>query len=230
MPKSPAKRSTAKGKAPPAPASAKKKGNSNEAQDVANFLLSLKHGRSVSPEPNDPEPKKPKPTSTKKKKSAPKKKKAAPKKQQSKKKEQAKAKPQPKQKQAAKPAPEPPVDSGNSQQQPPQLPPNLLPAPVVLGTSPPPPVPPVQHISSNVSANSVDFNFEELLDGSKMVQMKDRDLVPDPLFVAMAQMKMCRLTQADRVGCYKSRDLGFVGMCCKHCGGQPGKYSSASKK
>lgn len=61
-----------------------------------------------------------------------------------------------------------------------------------------------------------------LRDDSKLVFMKDRDLVPDSLFVAMAQMKPCRLTQADRVGCYKSRDLGFVGMCCKHCGGQPG--------
>jgi hypothetical protein len=30
------------------------------------------------------------------------------------------------------------------------------------------------------------------------------------------------LTQSDRVGCYKSRDLGFMGMACKHCGGQPG--------
>jgi hypothetical protein len=24
------------------------------------------------------------------------------------------------------------------------------------------------------------------------------------------------------VGCYKSREIGFLGMCCKHCGGQPG--------
>jgi hypothetical protein len=52
--------------------------------------------------------------------------------------------------------------------------------------------------------------------------MKDRDLVPDALFVAMAQMKQCKLTQADRVGCYKTREIGFTGMCCKHCGGQPG--------
>merc|ERR1712137_455725 len=25
-----------------------------------------------------------------------------------------------------------------------------------------------------------------------------------------------------RVGCYKTREIGFVGMSCKHCGGQPG--------
>jgi len=67
-----------------------------------------------------------------------------------------------------------------------------------------------------------DPSWERLLEGSELVLMKDRDLVPDALFVAMAQMKACKLTQADRVGCYKSREIGFVGMCCKHCGGQPG--------
>jgi hypothetical protein len=64
--------------------------------------------------------------------------------------------------------------------------------------------------------------YEVLLAESKLVMMKDRDLVPDALFVAMAQMKICKLTQADRVGCYKTRDINFLGMCCKHCAGQPG--------
>ena len=45
-----------------------------------------------------------------------------------------------------------------------------------------------------------DTSWERLLDGSDLVLMKDRDLVPDALFVAMAQMKACKLTQADRVG------------------------------
>jgi len=61
-----------------------------------------------------------------------------------------------------------------------------------------------------------------LLGDSKLVLMKDRDLVPDALFVAMAQMKVCQLTEADRVGCYKAREIGFTGMSCKHCEGQPG--------
>ncbi|GAX18557.1 hypothetical protein FisN_10Hh242 [Fistulifera solaris] len=64
--------------------------------------------------------------------------------------------------------------------------------------------------------------LESLIEGSKLVLMKDIDLVPDALFVAMAQMKPCRLTPADRVGCYKTREIGFLGMCCKHCEGQPG--------
>lgn len=67
-----------------------------------------------------------------------------------------------------------------------------------------------------------DIAWDRLLNGSTLVFLKDRDLVPDALFVAIAQMKPCRLTIADRVGCYKSREVGFVGMCCKHCGGQPG--------
>ncbi|KAL7567027.1 hypothetical protein ACA910_019950 [Epithemia clementina (nom. ined.)] len=66
------------------------------------------------------------------------------------------------------------------------------------------------------------IDFESLIADSKLVCMDDQDLVPDPLFAAMAQMKPCRLQYADRVGCYKNRELGFIGMCCKWCGGQPG--------
>ena len=65
-------------------------------------------------------------------------------------------------------------------------------------------------------------DIESLIVDSKLVCMEDRGLVPDPLFAAMAQMKPCRLQHADRVGCYKNRELGFVGMSCKWCGGQPG--------
>lgn len=64
--------------------------------------------------------------------------------------------------------------------------------------------------------------MSELVGDSPLVLIQDQDLVPDALFVAMAQMTPCRLTAADRVGCYKSRDIGFIGMCCKHCHGQPG--------
>ena len=82
--------------------------------------------------------------------------------------------------------------------------------------------PPSALLSNNTPTALTDIDYEALIEESQLVQMKDRDLVPDSLFVAMAQMKPCKLTHADRVGCYKSRDLGFLGMCCKHCGGQPG--------
>jgi hypothetical protein len=39
--------------------------------------------------------------------------------------------------------------------------------------------------------------------------MKERDLVPDVLFACMAQMDIAQLGQADRVGCYKDRPIGF---------------------
>ena len=61
-----------------------------------------------------------------------------------------------------------------------------------------------------------------LIHNDSLVKPEDKDLVPDYLYLAIAQMKPCRLTDADRVGCYKNRDLNFLGMCCKHCGGQPG--------
>ena len=67
-----------------------------------------------------------------------------------------------------------------------------------------------------------DEGWQKLRGDSTLVSMKDRELIPDSLFVAMSQMQPCQLTQADRVGCYKTREIGFVGMCCKHCGGQPG--------
>ena len=72
------------------------------------------------------------------------------------------------------------------------------------------------------SAGEISMPWEQLLGDSKLVTMEDRDLVPDCLFVAMAQMKPCRLQPTDRGGCYKSREIGFIGMACKHCGGQPG--------
>eukprot|EP00521_Asterionellopsis_glacialis_P008348 CAMPEP_0195290928 /NCGR_PEP_ID=MMETSP0707-20130614/6592_1 /TAXON_ID=33640 /ORGANISM="Asterionellopsis glacialis, Strain CCMP134" /LENGTH=297 /DNA_ID=CAMNT_0040351111 /DNA_START=75 /DNA_END=968 /DNA_ORIENTATION=- len=69
-----------------------------------------------------------------------------------------------------------------------------------------------------------------LMVDTALVKKEDRELVPDALFLAMAQMQPCQLTEADRVGCYKEREVGFTGMCCKHCGGQPGfgKYFPAT--
>jgi hypothetical protein len=67
-----------------------------------------------------------------------------------------------------------------------------------------------------------EMDLDNMIRDSMLVQQQDRGLVPDALLIAMAQMKPCHLTHADRVGCYKTRDIGFVGICCKHCGGHPG--------
>jgi hypothetical protein len=78
-------------------------------------------------------------------------------------------------------------------------------------------------MDEHVPENMPMMNLEPLLGfGDSLVCMSDRDLVPDALFVAMGQMKLVNLTESDRVGCYKNRPIGFVGLGCKHCGGQPG--------
>ena len=79
-----------------------------------------------------------------------------------------------------------------------------------------------QQREQQLAMSAEDINVEDLMGDTKLVLKKDRDLVPDSLFLAMSQMRPCQLTQADRVGCYKSRELGFTGMSCIHCGGQPG--------
>ena len=61
-----------------------------------------------------------------------------------------------------------------------------------------------------------------LMGVTDLVELGDKDLIPSYIFLAFAQLKRCSLTEPDKVGCYKDRELGFTGMCCKHCGGAPG--------
>jgi hypothetical protein len=64
------------------------------------------------------------------------------------------------------------------------------------------------HVSlhSNLSGAGL-LPWDTLLNHSYLVLLKDRDLVPDALFIAMAQMVPCRLTPSDRVGSYKVRTI-----------------------
>lgn len=68
----------------------------------------------------------------------------------------------------------------------------------------------------------LDVNFEELTADSYFTTIDMRGNVADSFFVAIAQMRPCGLTQDDRVGKYRQREIGFVGLCCRHCGGRPG--------
>ena len=65
--------------------------------------------------------------------------------------------------------------------------------------------------------------WEVFVRDSELVSMKDRHLVPDTTLFAISQMKPWPLTQDDKIGRHKERPLGFVGMCCRHCGGKTGK-------
>jgi len=64
-----------------------------------------------------------------------------------------------------------------------------------------------------------------------LVFPEDEDLISDYLYLTLEQMSPCKLMEADRVGCYKNRKVGFPGLACKHCVGQAGcgRYFPASE-
>jgi hypothetical protein len=66
--------------------------------------------------------------------------------------------------------------------------------------------------------------WDRILEGSNLVRMTDRHLVPDSIFASTAQTKPCQVTEGDRVGRCKDHKLGSMGLCCKHCGGKEGAY------
>ena len=63
-------------------------------------------------------------------------------------------------------------------------------------------------------------DWDKVLEGSTIVTVDDRGLIPPAQFAALAQMKACRLTESDKTGWYKDRDVGFGGFCCRHCDGK----------
>jgi len=64
-----------------------------------------------------------------------------------------------------------------------------------------------------------------------LVEPDDINLISDYLYLTLEQMQPCLLMDADKVGCYKSRRVGFPGLACKHCVGQAGcgRYFPASE-
>ncbi len=69
------------------------------------------------------------------------------------------------------------------------------------------------------------------VDDRPLVFEEDRPLISDYLYLTLEQMAPCTLMEADRVGCYKTRKVGFPGLACKHCVGQAGcgRYFPASE-
>ena len=70
-----------------------------------------------------------------------------------------------------------------------------------------------------------------VVDDRPLVFPDDKDLISDYLYLTLEQMSPCILMEADRVGCYKGRKVGFPGLACKHCVGQAGcgRYFPASE-
>eukprot|EP00522_Entomoneis_paludosa_P016089 CAMPEP_0172463640 /NCGR_PEP_ID=MMETSP1065-20121228/47918_1 /TAXON_ID=265537 /ORGANISM="Amphiprora paludosa, Strain CCMP125" /LENGTH=1180 /DNA_ID=CAMNT_0013219641 /DNA_START=52 /DNA_END=3594 /DNA_ORIENTATION=+ len=69
------------------------------------------------------------------------------------------------------------------------------------------------------------------VDSRPLVYPEDKQLISDYLYLTLEQMAPCMLMEADRVGCYKTRSVGFPGLACKHCVGQAGcgRYFPASE-
>lgn len=78
-----------------------------------------------------------------------------------------------------------------------------------------------QSMFSDETAVTSEF-WKRVLGESELVKPSHLGLVSDAVIFGMAQMKLCGLTVDDRIGKYKNRELGFPGLCCVHCGGQPG--------
>ena len=68
-------------------------------------------------------------------------------------------------------------------------------------------------------------------DARPLVFPNDKPLISDYLYLTLEQMAPCNLMEADRVGCYKNREIGFPGLACRHCVGQAGsgRYFPASE-
>ena len=70
----------------------------------------------------------------------------------------------------------------------------------------------------------------QLIRGSTLLTLEDRDLVPDHIFLSLAQLVPCQLTAEDRIGAYRARPIGFKGLCCRYCQGYqpgPGEFTGA---
>ena len=69
------------------------------------------------------------------------------------------------------------------------------------------------------------------VDPTPLVFEEDKPLISDFLYLTLEQMSPCKLMEADRVGCYKTRKVGFPGLACRHCVGQAGcgRYFPASE-
>ena len=69
------------------------------------------------------------------------------------------------------------------------------------------------------------------VDSRPLVFPEDKPLISDYLYLTLEQMAPCNLMEADRVGCYKTRQVGFPGLACRFCVGQAGcgRYFPASE-
>lgn len=51
--------------------------------------------------------------------------------------------------------------------------------------------------------------------GKTLVFENEKGLIVDYLFLTMQQMERCVLSENDKIGCYRIRDLGFPGLAVR---------------
>ena len=68
----------------------------------------------------------------------------------------------------------------------------------------------------------LDITWADIFSNSIFVERSHIGVPPDAILVALAQFKLCTLTADDRIGRYKHQEIGWVGICCRYCYGQPG--------
>ena len=90
---------------------------------------------------------------------------------------------------------------------------------------------PVIPTSASIELDETDLPLAPEKPAFPLVLPEDKPLICDYLYLTLEQMQPAKLMQADRVGCYKARDIGFPGLACKHCVGQAGcgRYFPASE-
>jgi hypothetical protein len=92
-------------------------------------------------------------------------------------------------------------------------------------------VEPLFQPSSLLSQEHSDEMKRQKEEAYPLVLPEDKHLISDYLYLTLEQMEPCKLMDADRVGCYKGRTMGFRGLACKWCVGQAGcgRYFPASE-
>ena len=59
-----------------------------------------------------------------------------------------------------------------------------------------------------------------------LIDAEDQGVWPDHILASLTQLIPCRVTENDKQGPYRHLKSGFVGLCCRWCGGMPssGRY------
>ena len=69
-------------------------------------------------------------------------------------------------------------------------------------------------VSKTSSVSTSKTHFSEY-SSSNIVTENEKGLIADYLFLAMQQMERCVLSEYDKIGCYRVRDLGFPGLAVR---------------